>query len=46
MKGPVSYLNPQGPLANPPAISVPFVTALAHLELLLDVDAVGVVPEE
>jgi enamine deaminase RidA (YjgF/YER057c/UK114 family) len=35
-----------GQLANPPAITVLFVTALAHPEFLLEVEAVAVVPEE
>jgi enamine deaminase RidA (YjgF/YER057c/UK114 family) len=35
-----------GTLSNPPTISVLFVTALAHPEFLLEVEAVAVVPEE
>jgi enamine deaminase RidA (YjgF/YER057c/UK114 family) len=35
-----------GPLANPPTVSVLFVTALAHPDYLLEVDAVAVVPED
>ena len=35
-----------GTLPNPPAVSVLFVTALAHPEFLLEVEAVAVVPEE
>ncbi len=35
-----------GQLANPPTITVLFVTALAHPEFLLEVEAVAVVPEE
>jgi enamine deaminase RidA (YjgF/YER057c/UK114 family) len=35
-----------GPLPNPPTISVLFVTALAHPEFLLEVEALAVVPEE
>jgi hypothetical protein len=35
-----------GPLPNPPTISVLFVTALAHSEFVIEVEAVAVVPEE
>jgi enamine deaminase RidA (YjgF/YER057c/UK114 family) len=35
-----------GQLANPPTITVLFVTALAHPKFLLEVEAVAVVPEE
>ena len=35
-----------GTLPNPPAVSVLFVTALAHPEFLLEVEAIAVVPEE
>lgn len=35
-----------GALPNPPTISVLFVTALAHPEFLLEVEAIAVVPEE
>ena len=35
-----------GTLPNPPAVSVLFVTALAHPEFLLEVEVIAVVPEE
>lgn len=35
-----------GTLPNPPTVSVLFVTALAHPEFLLEVEAIAVVPEE
>jgi len=35
-----------GPLPNPPTVSVLFVTALAHPDFLLEVEAIAVVPEE
>lgn len=35
-----------GSLPNPPTISVLFVTALAHPDFLLEVDAIAIVPEE
>jgi enamine deaminase RidA (YjgF/YER057c/UK114 family) len=34
-----------GPMPNPPAISVLYVSALAHPDFLLEVEAVAVVPE-
>ena len=34
-----------GPLANPPTISVLFVSGLANPDFLLEVDAIAVIPE-